>query len=99
MPFLTHLGGQGGSYQKFFFQKVITHQDAPFLGQKFFSKTNILGFGKFLDPLGLEIRKIVEILGKVTNFDLVPASFVTGATFSSRKIGINTFIVGVEHYP
>ena len=47
------LGGSGGSDQNFFFQKVITHKDATFLGQKFFSKTNILGFRKILDPLGL----------------------------------------------
>ena len=44
--------GPGGSDQKIFFQKVITHKDATFLGQKFFSKTNILGFRKILDPLG-----------------------------------------------
>ena len=56
------LGGQGGSDQKnfFFFQKVITHQDATFLGQKFFSKTNILGSQFFSDPLGPKIRKIAK---------------------------------------
>ena len=36
------------SAKKFFFQKVITHQDATFLAQKCFSKTNILGFHFFL---------------------------------------------------
>ena len=35
--------GPGGPTNKNFFQKVITHQDGTFLGQKFFSKTNILG--------------------------------------------------------
>ena len=53
-------GGQGGSDQKIFFQKVITHQDATFLGQKFFSKTNILGSQFFSDPLGSKIRKIAK---------------------------------------
>ena len=58
------LGGQGGSDQKKnFFQKVITYQDETFVGQTFFSKTNILGFRKILDPLGPQIRKIVQILG------------------------------------
>ena len=57
------MGGQGGSDQNFFFQKVITYQDETFVGQTFFSKTNILGFRKILDPLGPQIRKIVEILG------------------------------------
>ena len=47
------LGGQEGpTKKKIFFQKVITHQDATFLGQKFFSKTNILGFSKLGEPLG-----------------------------------------------
>ena len=45
------------------------------------------------------MRKIVEILGKATIFDVVPANFVIGATFSSGKIGVNTFIGGVKHYP
>ena len=46
---------------KKFFQKVTPHQDATFLGQKFFSKTNILGSQIFSDPLGPKIRKIVEM--------------------------------------
>ena len=50
-------GVQGGPTKKIFFQKVITHQDATFLGQKFFSKTNILGSQIFADPLGPKIRK------------------------------------------
>ena len=54
-------GVQGGPTKKIFFQKVITHQDATFLGQKFFSKTNILGSQIFSDPLGPKIRKIVEM--------------------------------------
>ena len=91
--------GPGGSDQKIFFQKVITYQDGTFLWQKFFSKTNISGFWNFLDPLGPKIQKIVAFLGKATIFDLVPASFVTGATFSSGKIGVNTFIGGVKRYP
>ena len=52
-----------------------------------------------MDPLGPKIRKIVDFLGKATIFDLVPASFVTGATFSSGKIGVITFIVGGETLP
>ena len=100
IPQNTPLGGSRGVRpKKIFFQKVITHQDGTFLGQKFFSKTNILGFWKFLDPLGPKIRKIVKILGKATLFDVVPASFVIGATFSSGKIGVNTFIGGVKRYP
>ena len=51
----------GGPIKKKFFQKVITHLDATFLGQKFFSKTNILGSQFFSDPLGPKIRKIAEI--------------------------------------
>ena len=47
--------------KKNFLQKVITHQDPTFLGQKFFSKTNILGSQIFSDPLGLKIRKIAEM--------------------------------------
>ena len=54
------LGGQGGPTKKIFFQKVITYQDATFLGQKFFSKTNILGSQFFSDPLGPKIRKIAK---------------------------------------
>ena len=53
-------GVRGGPIKKIFFQKVITHQDATFLGQKFFSKTNILGSRFFSDPLGLKIRKIAK---------------------------------------
>ena len=36
--------GSGGSNPKNFYQKVITHQAATFLGQKLFYKANILGF-------------------------------------------------------
>ena len=36
-------GFLGGPTKKFFFQKVIAHQDPTFSGQKFFPKTNILG--------------------------------------------------------
>ena len=56
-------GGQGESDQKFFFQKVITHKDATFLGQKFLSKTNILGFHFFLgkNPACPEPLKGVEM--------------------------------------
>ena len=53
-------GFLGGPTKKIFFQKVITHQDPTFLGQKFFSKTNILGSQIFSDPLGLKIRKIAK---------------------------------------
>ena len=51
-------------------------------------------FGPFSLGLGPKIRKIAEILGRATIFDLVPASFVAGATFSSGKIGVNNFIGG-----
>ena len=57
------LGLFGGSDQKKIFQKIIAHQEATFLGQFFFSKTNILGFQKILDPLDPKIRKISEIWG------------------------------------
>ena len=64
IPQNTPLGGSRGVRpKKFFFQKVITYQDETFVGQTFFSKTNILGFRKILDPLGPQIRKIVKILG------------------------------------
>ena len=56
---LEHFGGS--DQKKIFFQRVLTHQDATFLGQKFFSKTNILGSQNFLDPLGPKIRKIAQI--------------------------------------
>ena len=36
--------GQGGPNVEIIFQKVITHQARTFLGQKLFSKANILGF-------------------------------------------------------
>ena len=53
------LGVRGGVRpKKLFFEKVITHQDTTFLGQKFFSKTNILGSQIFSDPLGPKIQKI-----------------------------------------
>ena len=35
----------------------MAHQDATFLRQKFFSKTNILGSQFFSDPLGPKIRR------------------------------------------
>ena len=53
-------GSKRGPTKKFFFQKVITNQDATFLGQTFFSKTNILGSQIFSDPLGPKIRKIAK---------------------------------------
>ena len=48
-------GGLGRSDQNFFPKTQL------FLGQKFFSKTNIFGSQFFSDPLGHKIRKIVEM--------------------------------------
>ena len=78
-------GGFGGSDQKNFFQKVITHQDATFLGQKFFSKTNILGSQFFPDPLGLKIWKTAKT-GHYGPLVFVKFFFPTPATYWSRKI-------------
>ena len=55
---IPHFWGAGGSDQKkIFCQKVITHQDATFLGQKFFCKTNILGFRIFFRQKALKSLK------------------------------------------
>ena len=94
------LGGQGGVRpKKFFFQKVITYQDATFLGQKFFSKTNILGSQFFSDPLGPKIRKIAKTGPYGPLFFWRICIFSTPSTYWSRKTMGNKVQGGVQYTP
>ena len=92
-------GVRGGPIKKKNFQKVITHLDATFLGQKFFSKTNILGSQIFSDPLGLKIRKIAKMGHYGQLFFWGIFIFSTPSTYWSRKTMGNKVQGGVHMTP
>ena len=89
----------GGPTKKIFFQKVITHQDATFLGQKFFSKTNILGFWKFLDPLGSKIWKMSKNHVRTQKFAWLIVKMDSSSNFRSEKVSFTLYIAKLIFQP